>query len=58
MNINEILAKYDGTSPGGCDSCNAEQKLRSIGNGVWRLTTIHDDWCPVFASMRNKGQRL
>ena len=46
MSIDAILAKYDGTSPGGCHKCDAEQELRN-DNGIWRLTIRHEQDCPV-----------
>jgi hypothetical protein len=46
VNINSLLASFDGLKPGGCDVCDAEHETRNI-NGVWHITIKHDDWCPV-----------
>jgi hypothetical protein len=56
MSIDAMLAKYDGTTPGGCDSCDAEQKLRN-DNGIWRLTIMHDDWCPFIAQHQKMAKK-
>lgn len=32
---------------GGCDQCNAYQKVVKIEDGIWNMTVFHDDWCPI-----------
>lgn len=32
---------------GGCDQCNAAQKMAEVVPGVWLLTVAHDDGCPA-----------
>lgn len=40
---------------GGCDHCDAYQTMRRDELvGVFRLSTHHDDWCPVLAA---RGKR-
>ena len=56
FNINEFLAKHDGTIPGGCDQCDAEQTLRNE-NGMWRITIAHDDWCPFLKAFQKRQRK-
>ena len=32
--------------PGGCDDCDAVQRLTTDGAGIYVLTVFHDDTCP------------
>lgn len=34
--------------PGGCNGCNAYEKVHAVSAGVWRITTHHDRSCPIF----------
>lgn len=54
----EMFAPLDGARlPGGCDSCDAEQSIATAGTpGVWKLTILHDDDCPVLAR-HERGRR-
>jgi hypothetical protein len=38
--------------PGGCDKCNAEQRLEQVATNVWTLVVAHDDWCPFLRARR------
>ncbi len=40
---------------GGCDDCNAFQRLVKDDDGVWVLTTFHDNSCP-FLLARKPGR--
>jgi hypothetical protein len=45
--INDLFLRQDGLEVrGGCDSCDAIQKLSTISGSVSRLTIVHDSWCP------------
>ena len=33
--------------PGGCSTCDAEQRLEEVAPNVWSLVVCHDDRCPV-----------
>lgn len=51
--IRGIAARLAGASlPGGCDHCDAEQKLTEQFPGVFLLAISHDDWCPVLRRHR------
>lgn len=41
--------------PGGCDTCNAEQRIRQEQPGFWVIGIAHDDWCPTW--QRIQAQR-
>ncbi|MEV4863099.1 hypothetical protein [Streptomyces ossamyceticus] len=44
-----IPALLDGaTIPGGCDTCNAEQRITQLEPGMWTIGIAHDDWCPTW----------
>jgi hypothetical protein len=47
----ELFAALDGAElPGGCDGCNAVQRVRDAGGGVFVLDVFHsDDDCPTLA---------
>lgn len=34
--------------PGGCDTCNAEQRLTEEQPGMWAIGIAHDDSCPTW----------
>ncbi len=36
--------------PGGCNRCDAYQRLEQVAPGVNVLTVVHDDWCPFLRS--------
>ncbi|MGV9281635.1 hypothetical protein [Streptomyces sp. NPDC003730] len=38
--------------PGGCDDCNAEQRLRQDQPGMWSVGIHHDDTCPTWQRIR------
>jgi hypothetical protein len=35
--------------PGGCDECDAEQRIEREERGMWHITVAHDDECPFLA---------
>lgn len=35
--------------PGGCDWCDAEQRVRRMRAGTWTVTVMHDEGCPDLA---------
>jgi hypothetical protein len=41
------------TIPGGCDTCNAEQRLTEIQPGIWSMAICHDDPCPTWRRIQN-----
>lgn len=52
-----MLGPLDGARiPGGCDHCDAYQKVEPTMRGVWQITVRHDDWCPVWTRMRRAGR--
>jgi len=57
--VNEPLVNtfgpLDGAEiPGGCMHCDALQKVRREGPGVWVLDIFHDDDGPVLQAMEAK----
>lgn len=42
--------------PGGCDACDARQRVRVVGDVEVVVTVEHDDGCPVLA--RRQARRL
>lgn len=44
-----IRAMDGATIPGGCEHCNAYQRVRAdaYGANLHTVTVHHDDWCPV-----------
>ena len=52
--LNALLAGWVGKRiGGGCLDCLAYQTVRRDPDGVWRLTTHHDDTCPVWQAMQS-----
>lgn len=46
-------AELDGAViPGGCDTCNAEQRITQEQPGLWSIGIAHDDWCPTWRSIQ------
>jgi hypothetical protein len=46
-----MLGALDGAElPGGCASCDAYQRVRNAGGGVFVIDVYHDDDCPVLAA--------
>jgi hypothetical protein len=41
--------------PGGCDDCGAFRRLVKDDDGIWVLTTYHDNTCP-FLLARKAGK--
>ena len=41
--------------PGGCRDCNAFQRLTKSEEGVWDLTTFHDNTCPFLLARKARG---
>ena len=42
-----ILGQLEGENiPGGCSDCNAFQRFAKDEDGIWTLTTYHDNTCP------------
>ena len=37
---------------GGCDTCNAYQRLTEEQPGFWSIGIAHDDWCPTWRRIR------
>ena len=51
-----VLGPLDGASvPGGCESCNAHQVVRSEASGMWVIDVLHDDGCPVLFQDEDDG---
>jgi hypothetical protein len=40
---------------GGCDTCNAEQRITQVEPLLWSIGIAHDDWCPTW--QRIQAQR-
>lgn len=40
--------------PGGCDDCDAEQRLAEISPGIWSIAICHDDGCPAYRRICTK----
>ncbi|WP_217553076.1 hypothetical protein [Streptomyces sp. GbtcB6] len=38
--------------PGGCDTCNAEQRITRIEPLLWSIGIAHDDWCPTWQQIQ------
>jgi len=54
MTDKNILALMtEGEIPGGCDDCNAYQKVVQEGHNLFKITVFHDDTCPFL----NKGSK-
>lgn len=53
---NDLFAAADGLrTPGGCDTCDAEQEIVAAAYGVPGVHAIrihHDDWCPTYARIQ------
>jgi hypothetical protein len=45
----------DRAIPGGCDSCDAYQTVETLSPGINIIHVNHDDWCPVYRSMKAKA---
>ncbi len=53
-----VFGRLDGAHiPGGCDHCNAYQKVRPVESGIWNLRTYHDEWCAWLHARQNRAQR-
>jgi len=51
-----VLGPLDGaTVPGGCESCEAYQIVRSEAPGMWVIDVFHDEGCPVL--LKAKGEK-
>jgi hypothetical protein len=47
------LGPLDGARiAGGCETCDAYQKVAPVSAGVWSVQVFHDDDCPVLAAHR------
>lgn len=47
ISMEEILAMHNGMIfPGGCDYCDAYQKIKREEVNLFVLLTMHDDDCP------------
>jgi hypothetical protein len=45
--MKEILDSIVGVDiPGGCEHCNAFQRVSKVSDGVFVMGVHHDDWCP------------
>ncbi|MFI6662524.1 hypothetical protein ACIBL8_44265 [Streptomyces sp. NPDC050523] len=44
--------------PGGCDTCNAEQRLIQEQPGLWTVGIAHDDWCPTWQRIQTQRAAL
>jgi hypothetical protein len=40
---------------GGCDSCDAEQRLEESAPNVWTLVVGHEDDCPFLRAKKAKA---
>lgn len=38
--------------PGGCGTCNAEQRITQEQPDIWTLGIAHDDWCPTWQQIQ------
>jgi hypothetical protein len=48
--FSELLEGQD--VPGGCSDCDAFQRLVKSDEGVWNLTTYHDNSCPFLLARK------
>lgn len=49
------LGPLDGQEiPGGCDHCDAYQKIELVERGLWMLNVYHDDACPFLAQYEGR----
>lgn len=48
-----IYAQQAQPIPGGCDSCNAYQRVVEVADGVFQIGVFHDDWCSEHPELRN-----
>lgn len=60
--IKDILAALDCFTPaGGCDECEAEERLSVVSDGVFRVLVVHEDECPrlarIEALLARRGER-
>jgi hypothetical protein len=52
----ELFGPLDGARiRGGCEWCDAYQRVRPITAGVWNITVFHDDWCPFWRRIRREA---
>lgn len=50
-----IFGPLDGASiPGGCESCDAYQRVTVEGGGIYRLDIYHDDDCPALMRIEER----
>lgn len=42
--------------PGGCGTCNAEQRITQLEPGMWSIGIAHDDWCPTWQRIQTNRQ--
>jgi hypothetical protein len=55
--LTSLFGPLDGAEiPGGCDQCDAYQKVGPIKDGIWGITVYHDDWCPLIKKQK-RGRR-
>lgn len=41
--------------PGGCDTCDAYQTIKTVKPGIHKITVHHDDWCPTLRAMNARS---
>jgi hypothetical protein len=46
---------HDRAIRGGCDSCSAFQTVETLEPGIHVIHINHDDWCPLYRSMKAQG---
>lgn len=52
-----VLGPLEGAEiPGGCDQCDAYQKLRAESAGVWAVDVFHEYACPVLKTIEKGGK--
>lgn len=57
--MNVIPPELDGAViPGGCDTCDAEQRLVQVRPGIWSIGISHDDQCPTWERIQDQREHV
>jgi hypothetical protein len=50
-----VLEQLEGQDvAGGCEDCSAFQRVARDRDGIWVLTTFHDEGCPAYKTMKGE----
>jgi hypothetical protein len=50
--LDDLLSAIAGKRiPGGCDECDAEQRVDEVVPGCWKVTVAHDNDCPTWRAV-------